>query len=50
MPKKSTVETADYVCTQTKELAQLAREAGLDVLAYLLEVAALEADTQRMKR
>ena len=45
MAEASAIETAKYVRAQTKELAQLSRAAGLDVLAYLLEVAVLEAET-----
>ncbi len=45
MTTKSAVETAEYVCTQTKELARLSRESGLEILAYRLEVAVLEAES-----
>jgi hypothetical protein len=48
MAKGSAVETAKYVRAQTKELARLSRDAGLDILAYLLEVAVLEAEAQIM--
>ncbi len=44
MATNKAVETAKYVRAQTKELTQLSRAAGLDILAYLLEVAALEAE------
>lgn len=37
-------EVADYISDLTEELAGLARGAEFDVLAYLLEMAHLEAD------
>ena len=37
-------EVAQRVLEQTKALATAAREAGLEVLAYLLGMAALEAE------
>ena len=46
MTRISKAKTAEYVCAHTKELARLAKDAGLENLAYLLEVAALEAETQ----
>jgi hypothetical protein len=46
MTRISRVETAKYVCAHTKELARLSKDAGLANLAYMLEVAALEAETQ----
>ena len=46
MTKISRVETAKFVCDYAKELAQLAKKAGLHNLAYLLEVAAIEAEAQ----
>jgi len=36
-------ETAQYVAAHSKELARLSRKAGLDGLAHVLEIAALEA-------
>jgi hypothetical protein len=36
-------ETAQYIAEFTAELAYLARNADLDVLAYLLDMARLEA-------
>lgn len=37
-------EAACYVAEMTGDLAMLARRAGLDTLAYLLEMARLEAE------
>lgn len=37
------VATASYVADITQELSGLARAAGLDTLAYLLDIAKLEA-------
>jgi hypothetical protein len=39
-------ETARYIGSITGELAALAKQAGLDVLAYLLDMARLEAEKQ----
>jgi hypothetical protein len=39
-------DTAEYVHTQLDGLAKMCREAGLDILAYLLEFAKLEAENQ----
>ena len=36
-------ETARYISEFSAELSYLAREAGLDLLAYLLDMARLEA-------
>jgi hypothetical protein len=44
MRKKTKIETARFVHAHLDELAQVAREAGLGELAYLVEVAALEAE------
>ena len=41
--KMSTVETAQYVAEFSAELSYLARDANLDLLAYLLDMARLEA-------
>ena len=46
MAKNLTAETAEYVLSQTKELAQLSRGAGLKTLAYWLDVAVVEAESQ----
>jgi len=46
MAPRSAVETAEHVLAQTKELARMSREAGLVTLAYWLEVASFEAETQ----
>ena len=45
MTRTSRMATAEYVCAHTKELARLSKDAGLNNLAYMLEVAALEAET-----
>ena len=39
----STAETAQYIAEFSAELSYLAREAKLDLLAYLLDMARLEA-------
>jgi hypothetical protein len=39
----STAETAQYIAEFSAELAYLARESKLDLLAYLLDMARLEA-------
>lgn len=39
----STTETAQYISEFSAELSYLAREAKLDLLAYLLDMARLEA-------
>lgn len=41
--KMSPTETAQYVAEFSAELAYLAREANLDLLVYLLDMARLEA-------
>jgi hypothetical protein len=41
--KMSPAETAQYVAEFSAELSYLAREANLDLLAYLLDMARLEA-------
>jgi hypothetical protein len=41
--KMSPVETAQYVAEFSAELSYLAREANLNLLAYLLDMARLEA-------
>ena len=43
-------DTATYIAELTAELADLARTARLDFLAYLLEVAKLEAATSARDR
>ncbi|WP_299566472.1 hypothetical protein [Enterovirga sp.] len=40
---------ANYVADFTAELARLARSAKLDLLAYLLEIAHLEAETSQRR-
>ena len=46
MAKNMTAETAEYVLSKTKELAQLSRGAGLKTLAYWLDLAVIEGETQ----
>jgi hypothetical protein len=46
MAKNMTAETAEYVLSQTKELAQLSRGAGLKTLAYWLDLAVIEGESQ----
>lgn len=46
MAKNLAAETAEYVLSQTKELAQLSRGAGLKTLAYWLDLAVLEGESQ----
>lgn len=36
-------ERAEYLCAMTRELAQMAREEGYKMLAYLLDMAYFEA-------
>lgn len=40
-------EVADYVADMTMSLARIARASQMSMLAYLLDLAALEADTYR---
>jgi hypothetical protein len=47
MPMRNQGEVAHYAAAITKELGRMCREAGLDDLAYLLEVAAAEAGKVR---
>ncbi len=44
---RSVAETAHYVAQLSGELAGMARTARLDVLAYFLEMAKLEAESAR---
>jgi hypothetical protein len=37
------VATADYIAAMTNEFAALSRRSGLDLLAYFLDIARLEA-------
>lgn len=39
------MQSAEYIADLTSELAKLARQSRLDVLAYLLDIACLEAKT-----
>jgi hypothetical protein len=43
-PAESLAATAAYISTLTEELAQMARNRGLDSLGYILEMARMEAD------
>jgi hypothetical protein len=43
MDARSAAETAQYIAEFTAELSYLARQAKLDLLAYLLDMARLEA-------
>jgi hypothetical protein len=45
MENKSAIETVEYVRAKTNESARLSRECGFEILAYLLDVAALEAES-----
>ena len=40
------IKAAEYVYEQTTELAKLSRKMGLNTVAYVLEVAALEAERE----
>jgi hypothetical protein len=42
-------ETAEFLRSELKELEALAKKCGLDALAYLLDVARLEAEHQLMR-
>jgi hypothetical protein len=44
------IQVAAYTATLTRELYQMCRKAGLNDLAYLLEVAAAEASKDRVVR
>jgi hypothetical protein len=46
-PVRNASETAHYVAQLSGELATMARSARLDVLAYFLEMAKLEAESAR---
>jgi hypothetical protein len=41
---KSDLEVADYICTMTAQLAQMAASENFTMLAHLLEMAWLEAE------
>ena len=43
MPRSRALETAQYIAEFAAELSFLAREARLDLLSYLLDMARLEA-------
>lgn len=40
----SPVQTAEYVADMSSQLSALASKSGMDVVAYLLELARLEAE------
>jgi hypothetical protein len=46
MEKRNPKEVASHVAQRLTELAQMPREAGLETLAYLLDIARLEAASQ----
>jgi len=43
-------ETARYIADLSQEMADLARNSGLDVMAYLLEMVRLEAEETAQNR
>lgn len=43
IPQDQGSQSADYIAQLTDELAKLARRSQLDLLAYLLDIASLEA-------
>ena len=45
----TTKATAEYLHAQLSGLTQMAKESGMDVLAYLIEVASLEAANEIAK-
>jgi hypothetical protein len=45
---ESKIQVAAYTATLTRELYRMCRKAGLNDLAYLLEVAAAEASKDRV--
>jgi hypothetical protein len=45
----SSKETARYIADMTSGISALARKAGLDVLAYILDMARLEAEETAQK-
>ena len=47
---ESKIQVAAYTATLTRELYGMCRKAGLNDLAYLLEVAAAEASKDRVVR
>jgi hypothetical protein len=49
-PMESKIQVAAYAATLTRELYRMCRKAGLNDLAYLLEVAAAEASKDRVVR
>ena len=50
MATESGVATAEYVRAQLKELARLSKGSGLDILAYLIDVAVMEAESILMAK
>lgn len=48
--ESSPKETARYIADVTAGVSALARKAGLDVLAYLLDMARLEAEETAQKQ
>jgi hypothetical protein len=47
---ESKIQVAAYTATLTRELYRMCRKAGLNDLAYLLEVASAEASKDRVVR
>ena len=47
---ESKIQVAAYTATLTRELCRMCRKAGLNDLAYLLEVASAEASKDRVVR
>jgi hypothetical protein len=44
LARHDSVGAAEYIADMTRDLATLARRNGLDTLAYLLDIARLEAE------
>ena len=45
-PQNNPADIADYIADLSKEMALMARAARMDTLAYILEIASIEAKTQ----
>jgi hypothetical protein len=45
LPRHDLNGAADYIAAMSRDLAVLARRNGLDTLAYLLDIARLEAES-----
>jgi hypothetical protein len=44
LPRYDSSGAANYIATMSRDLATLARHNGLDTIAYLLDIARLEAE------